>query len=409
MRDGEALARDARALRGAATMARQEPLAALAGALERVAAAVRDGRLPWTPGVAESATAAVDAWRVLLWALRTWTPSETAAAAARTAELDALLVPGAARAATPTRGGRVVPIRTLAPDDGRPQLVHRAPSPPASADLRFRQAAVPIASALRRLIAEAREVVERAPVGADGREAGARATIGADLRAAIVDLRELAESYDIGPVVGFAAAREGGLAALDPRTLDVVDGAAAALIESAGAAWARPTPPAMAAVPPAAAPPAAPVPSPAPPAAPAPEPETTAEPATILAEESAAAAPGGPVAPGGPGATAAAGYRPPTGPALVELLETGIAGIAALDDQARPPTPTDPLVAVAGPPPADGEGGAGAVVPIDALLYRGPAALARARAVRDALRRTPGAPDPALLAELYDLLDLVAP
>lgn len=54
------------------------------------------------------------------------------------------------------------------------------------------------------------------------------------------------------------------------------------------------------------------------------------------------------------------------------------------------------------------------VVPIDTLLYRGPQALARARAVRDALRdalATHGPSDPrttALLDELSDLLDLAA-
>jgi hypothetical protein len=47
-------------------------------------------------------------------------------------------------------------------------------------------------------------------------------------------------------------------------------------------------------------------------------------------------------------------------------------------------------------------------VPIEQLLYSGRAALDRAREVRDALRARPGAPDPALLAELYDLLDLAA-
>jgi len=34
--------------------------------------------------------------------------------------------------------------------------------------------------------------------------------------------------------------------------------------------------------------------------------------------------------------------------------------------------------------------------------------IVRARTVRDELRARPGAPDPVLLAELYDLLDLAA-
>jgi hypothetical protein len=45
-------------------------------------------------------------------------------------------------------------------------------------------------------------------------------------------------------------------------------------------------------------------------------------------------------------------------------------------------------------------------VPIEHLLYSGRSALERARAVRDELRARPGPPDPALLDELYELLDL---
>jgi hypothetical protein len=48
------------------------------------------------------------------------------------------------------------------------------------------------------------------------------------------------------------------------------------------------------------------------------------------------------------------------------------------------------------------------VVAVETLLYRGRRALDRAREVRDALRAAPSPPDPVLLAELYDLLDLAA-
>ncbi|MGH7636584.1 MAG: hypothetical protein ACREOK_02950, partial [Gemmatimonadaceae bacterium] len=46
------------------------------------------------------------------------------------------------------------------------------------------------------------------------------------------------------------------------------------------------------------------------------------------------------------------------------------------------------------------------VVPVDALLYRGRAALDRAMQIRDQLRRTGGSPAPELLEELYDLVEL---
>jgi hypothetical protein len=45
-------------------------------------------------------------------------------------------------------------------------------------------------------------------------------------------------------------------------------------------------------------------------------------------------------------------------------------------------------------------------VPIDVLLYRGRAAIERARQIRDQVRRTPGPVDPETLGELFDLLDL---
>ena len=46
------------------------------------------------------------------------------------------------------------------------------------------------------------------------------------------------------------------------------------------------------------------------------------------------------------------------------------------------------------------------LVPVDALFYRGRAALDRAIELRDRLRRAGGAPAPEILEEMYDLLDL---
>jgi hypothetical protein len=57
------------------------------------------------------------------------------------------------------------------------------------------------------------------------------------------------------------------------------------------------------------------------------------------------------------------------------------------------------------------EDDASEIVSIDALLYRGRAALDRARAVRDEIReaeRTGAAARPESLAELLDLIDLAA-
>ena len=110
------------------------------------------------------------------------------------------------------------------------------------------------------------------------------------------------------------------------------------------------------------------------------------------------------------------------------LLADGIAGISPIadmtliDDAYLPGPPAPP----ASPAPAAAPRTAAATaapvvtpavapvtpsgaspVPIEALLYRGESALARARALSDVLRGT-SAPTPDALAELYDLLDLSA-
>ena len=46
------------------------------------------------------------------------------------------------------------------------------------------------------------------------------------------------------------------------------------------------------------------------------------------------------------------------------------------------------------------------LVPVDALFYRGRAALDRAIELRDGLRRAGGPPAAEVLEEIYDLLDL---
>ena len=104
------------------------------------------------------------------------------------------------------------------------------------------------------------------------------------------------------------------------------------------------------------------------------------------------------------------------------LLADGIAGISPIADMtliddayvpgppAPPATPrtapaTAAPVAMAVVAPVTPSGAS--PVPIEALLYRGESALARARALSDVLRGT-AAPAPDALAELYDLLDLSA-
>jgi len=95
------------------------------------------------------------------------------------------------------------------------------------------------------------------------------------------------------------------------------------------------------------------------------------------------------------GSAAVAPMRNPTptagAAALGALLDRGIRNLGTL-----PQTPLSNPVTLAEQPP----------VPIDVLLYRGKAALERAREIRDALQRSGGVADAEALGELYDLLDL---
>ena len=82
----------------------------------------------------------------------------------------------------------------------------------------------------------------------------------------------------------------------------------------------------------------------------------------------------------------------PSGELLHNALESGLSGLARLEQE--------PL---AEPAHVDEDEG---VVPIQDLLYRGKAALARAITVGETIKTGGGAPDQASLAELFDLLEL---
>ena len=81
----------------------------------------------------------------------------------------------------------------------------------------------------------------------------------------------------------------------------------------------------------------------------------------------------------------------PTGRELKEFLDRGIETLGRLQD--KPLREATPL-------PDE------TIVPIEELLYRGRAAVERARALRDELRRHGGTPPKDVIDELYDLLDL---
>jgi len=95
--DSAAFQRTARALRGTATMAKLGPFAEVAAALERVGRVLQDGALRWEPALRGALVSAVDDLKVLLHAVRSWSPAEDSRARARASEL-AKYLPGAANA-----------------------------------------------------------------------------------------------------------------------------------------------------------------------------------------------------------------------------------------------------------------------------------------------------------------------
>ncbi|MFL5575037.1 MAG: Hpt domain-containing protein [Gemmatimonadaceae bacterium] len=514
--DSAELARLARALRGSATMARASGLAELAGGVERAARSLRDGALWWDAALSGAFVAAIDDFKILLRALRTWGAGEDARVRARVAELAALAPPwrggatpatggaaavattdataslgGAARYLATAAGGivaaldelaarpasreavlnvlnrvralrgvaavkdlpplgevvdaveraakpaelgggapgpahlallaaaasvlrrvsaellagrrpeaaapdverlaaaaaaleaqapdaeRIVPIAELFFADAGPHVVVRAPNPPTTPAERFRLEVVSQAEHLRRLVADAR----------DARAGGGGERASRELRNALHALEEGAHGFGEREVQGFVASFRDAAVALDEPALQALDEVAALLADPAtqsgelarrlgelsrGRAGAR---------------------GDAAPAAP-----SVADAGVPRAPTPARRTPG----------RGRARQATPTGRDLHALLESGIAGFSLLDQQ--------PLSA---PTQLAEEMD---VVPVDALLYTGRAALDRARELRDRLRASlPAAPrdaaagdagraqvmlDRATLDELLDLLDL---
>jgi hypothetical protein len=294
----------------------------------------------------------------------------------------------------------VVPISALFPDGGGDHVVQASPNPPTTPQQRFRMEVVSHAEHLRRLVADAR-------VAAEG---PLRQRAANDLRGATRALQRAAESFGESVIAKSVQALVEPAGALELRALDELDRIAIGL-----ATPAAPTPVATPAVavppapaptadaprahePPAPAPPPAsapPAPAPPPPAPPAPAVAKPAEPppqprpsrttpslapTPYLGTAAVSRATGAIVMPA------------PSGASLEQALESGLSGLARLNDE--------PL---AEPAHVDEDEG---VVPIQDLLYRGKAALLRAVEVGDAIKATGTTPSADALAELFDLLEL---
>lgn len=271
-----------------------------------------------------------------------------------TPEVDRFARAAAVAAPQPSGDAPVVRIEELFYTDAGPHLLQRGATPSRSAEARFREEVVTRAEHLRRLVAEARVAMDPFT----------RERVRRDLGTHLSRLDEFARSYgahQIADVAADAASRE---SFVEPALLDALDALATILLTPGVALdemerqlaigerkrWV------------ASAERTAPV-------------ERTRFPEVAARRPVAAAA-----------ATPAA----PSGRTLHAMLGETLSQLASLEHAPL----AEPLV-------VDDE----TIVPVEQLVYRGTAALDRARAIRDDLRRR-GAADPEELNELYDLLDL---
>jgi len=85
--DASAMQRIARALRGAATMAKLRSFADLAGAVERVGRGLHDGTQQWDPALNAALVSAIDDLKTLIHSARSWSAAEDRRAESRVASL----------------------------------------------------------------------------------------------------------------------------------------------------------------------------------------------------------------------------------------------------------------------------------------------------------------------------------
>ncbi|MEX2154867.1 MAG: Hpt domain-containing protein [Gemmatimonadaceae bacterium] len=267
-----------------------------------------------------------------------------------------------------TSADRIIPISDLFFDDKGPTVVSVAPNPPTTPAQRFRMEVVSLGEHLHRVIDEARAATDAI------QQEHAKGELGRALRA----IRATAASFGQMAVAQTVEAYLERTGDLNASALDAISTFAATI----SPASAPPTHAAHATVPlrathqrevVAAIGKPGPLPT---------TPATTPPPRPASAPGVAAAPPAGHAR------VFAAVTQPP--PAASSPLDATIATFEALSGER-----------MAEPVAIDDD-----VVPVDALLYRGRAALDRAVELRDAIRRGGGPPSQEMLEELYDLVEL---
>lgn len=362
-----ALAR-VRTLRGVAAVNDRPPLPEVLDAVERVGRSLELDA--GTPGAASLVllTAAAQLLRRVAGELRAGNVRNAAAST----EYQRFVLARSQVARTTEAADRIVPIEALFPDDGTDGVIDAAPSPPTTPAERFRLEVVSQAEHLRSLLgggspADLRAALRAMRSAAESfgeREVSgviARYTEGDEPRA--FDQSELASIRSIADVLADPSADARNLAARVAGVGDAGEDVDARALEQEIALGLSDT---------------------------AIVPEGIE---TELSLERLLGLRGPDVGFARPSAVSPGRERTstPTGRALHAFLQNGITEIE------REPIAIED----------DGSG----LVSIDALLYRGRAALDRARVVRDEIReaeRAGAAPRPEWLAELLDLIDLAA-
>lgn len=412
--DGDAAAnvlRRVRALRGIASVKDNAPLADVLEAAEQAAQPLERGESALSAERVTLLHAAANLLRALGVAMRGGRPLDPSSAEmARFVAAAESVQEGAAGAE------KVVPIGDLFFQDGGPTVVETAPNPPTSPAERFRLEVVSQGEHLHRLVSDARAA----------RDEPSRERVRRALRQALRSLQQAAASFGEREVADFLAAQGDAVVRLDAGALDSLDEAATLLAQPGGATGSlaarlqslragRPTAPAAAAPPsarPAPQTPAGTVPSSVAPFAPVASTESYTPTAMLTPivgtpiisgrsdAPSAQPTPSVPTTPSTPAPAAmitsapAVTRRATPGAASIalgDLLDRGIRTLGTL-----PKTPLSNPVSLAEQPPVE----------IDLLLYRGRAAIERAREIRDAMRRGESTVDAEALGELFDLLDL---
>ncbi|MBI5601695.1 MAG: Hpt domain-containing protein [Gemmatimonadetes bacterium] len=373
-----------RALRGIALLKDLPPLPEIVDALDQAAKSFELGGAV-TPALrALFSTAAVVLADSSMALTRGERPATSSDALTAFAEAASALGGGSAIA------DDIVPISALFPDDGAPGLVSAAPTPPTSAAQRFRLEVVSHAEHLRRLVGDAAQAVD----------AATRERLARELGGAARALARLSTSFGETPLAAFFEEQRAQASLLAGAALSALDQACQLLSAPHGKttdeivrllrASGRETPASVAAPTPVVAPPMVDVATLAPDAAQplvdiaslAPDAEPAPVDIASLAPDGEASLVSRPASDGGS-----------SGDTLAAMLNSGLAGLSGLEETplAEPATVSNDVV-----------------VPIEDLVYRGRDALDRAIELRDQLKQAPGAPDPAMLAELFDLLELAA-